>query len=316
MNRTCAIIIFYSLVFVFIYGLSLFVFWTFFRIASSEVEKVVLYVAPAGILMGIALFLVVFSFFSKILFIVFYWVLGLYIGIIVYMFFSGIIYHIIAAFVDLSLLSGLIIELGLSMIISILGVIFGRVIFVKRVNLTYPGFKGKTTICHLSDIHLGAINQKGWLEKIMAKVRDLNPDVIVITGDLADGSCKIDSDWLSPLNKTTTPILFITGNHESIYGTQEFFDLLQTTNVKLIGKERINFEVNNVNFIGIDFESNLKEKLIEAQALVKSDKPNVLIHHIPQLKPCELDKYNIFLYLCGHTHSGQIFPLQIPAYFG
>jgi predicted MPP superfamily phosphohydrolase len=33
------------------------------------------------------------------------------------------------------------------------------------------------------------------------------------------------------------------------------------------------------------------------------------------MKPDELEKYNIFLFLCGHTHGGQLFPFNIFAYF-
>ena len=43
--------------------------------------------------------------------------------------------------------------------------------------------------------------------------------------------------------------------------------------------------------------------------------PNILLYHVPTLVPDELEKYNIFLFLAGHTHGGQIFPLGIFAYF-
>ena len=52
---------------------------------------------------------------------------------------------------------------------------------------------------HLSDIHLGDIHQKGSIIKIVNEIQDLHPDIVVITGDLADGSLKVKHDWLMPL---------------------------------------------------------------------------------------------------------------------
>ena len=60
---------------------------------------------------------------------------------------------------------------------------------------------------------MGVIHQK---KSVETQAKELNPDIVVITGDLADGSLKVKSDWLMPFNELIVPILYITGNHEDL----------------------------------------------------------------------------------------------------
>ena len=71
---------------------------------------------------------------------------------------------------------------------------------------------------------------------------------------------------------------------------------------------------NNINLIGIDFNWNIyesKQELIKIRNLIKNSNPNILLYHSPIFKENDLQTNNIFLFLCGHTHGGQIFPLHI-----
>ena len=72
------------------------------------------------------------------------------------------------------------------------------------------------------------------------------------------------------------------------------------------------YKFNNINFIGEDFNHNLKKCLKD----VKQEEgiPNILLYHVPNMRPEEISKYNLFLVLAGHTHGGQLFPLHICAY--
>ena len=139
----------------------------------------------------------------------------------------------------------------------------------------------------------------------------MQPDIVVITGDLADGSLKVKPDWLMPFNNLAMPILYVTGNHEEMNPKDDMINVINLTNIKYIGKHET-FKFKEVNFIGEDFGHDLKRCLIDAKQ--EQGVPNVLLYHVPNLSPDELNKYNIFLMLAGHTHGGQIFPLGLFAY--
>jgi len=66
---------------------------------------------------------------------------------------------------------------------------------IKGLN---PGLNG-TTIVQLSDIHLGPFNGQTALSKLLAKANELNPDVVVITGDLVDASVVALREIVKPL---------------------------------------------------------------------------------------------------------------------
>ena len=44
----------------------------------------------------------------------------------------------------------------------------------------------KKTICHLSDLHLGAVNKRESVQKLVMKIAELKPDIVLITGDMSD----------------------------------------------------------------------------------------------------------------------------------
>ena len=210
---------------------------------------------------------------------------------------------------DLPFLFEFILTIFCPLILSIYGINNAKNTIVEKVTVHYQNLKGsRKTICHLSDLHLGAVYQRSFVEKIVMKIKELNPDIVVITGDMSDGSLRVKSNWLTPFDTLTMPILYITGNHEQIHGKDPMIEAVRETSIKYIGNEIYKFD--NITFVGIDFEYDLKSRLLEITPNNNDNVPNILLCHVPKLKPRDLEKYNIFLFLAGHTHGGQIFPFQ------
>ena len=77
---------------------------------------------------------------------------------------------------------------GLVVIMVIFGIINSKFVRQREVVIKARGHgRGNMKIAHLSDFHIGAIYDTKFLEKIVIKTNELNPDMVMITGDLADG---------------------------------------------------------------------------------------------------------------------------------
>ena len=106
------------------------------------------------------------GFFEKI-YSFFYIIFAVYIGYLLYIFITAIIIRIIDACVDIPKAVGISILYGLPGIICIYGIINALITKVIKVTLKFPGYKDRTTILHLTDIHLGAIHQKSSIMRIV-----------------------------------------------------------------------------------------------------------------------------------------------------
>ncbi len=193
--------------------------------------------------------------------------------------------------------------------------------FVKQIDVSIENLPkewvGKK-IVQLSDIHLGHVYQDQYMVKIAEKVNALKPDVIVITGDLFDGTDGKLDIFVKPLNMLSAPkgVFYVTGNHETYLGLEETFNILKKTKLIPLRDEVKN--VDGLQFIGIDYPERMETKDV-AQVIGKmenfdSTKPSVLLWHIPT-QIAAIKKLGISLQLSGHTHEGQLFPFGIITHF-
>ena len=139
-------------------------------------------------------------------------------GFCLYLFFSCIIYLLISRKFTIKRLNAIIALLSIPFIITLYGVINVNVIRSETITLHNEHLAQNTVIAHLSDIHIGPLFQKGTIQRIVSKVNEMNPDIIVITGDMVDGHIDINEEWLEPLTAVQKPMLFVSGNHEKYFG--------------------------------------------------------------------------------------------------
>ena len=161
-------------------------------------------------------------------------------------------------------------------------------------------------ILHLSDLH---INKKTTLENIR---NELIFDFCVITGDIIDTKVKFIKEQLQILNTLKSKVYYISGNHDLFYGLKDLKNEL--TNFIFMDNECKNFIYKNENifiaglpdrfskFFGIKRDENkIKNYLL--------NQPSIFISHQPKdYKIAVETKANLFL--CGHTHGGQIYPFH------
>lgn len=182
---------------------------------------------------------------------------------------------------------------------------------VSIANLPKEWEGGK--IAHLSDVHIGPVNRKYFLEKVVGKINKSNVDIVLMTGDFFDGSEKGIDFVPEVLNRLDAPlgVYFASGNHENYNHKLNFQKILTDGGAVVLDDEVV--EIEGLRIMGVSYRDQNTGGVLEMINLLNKDKngkPTILLYHTPdQVK--EISKEGVDLQLSGHTHAGQIFPMNI-----
>jgi predicted MPP superfamily phosphohydrolase len=141
-----------------------------------------------------------------------------------------------------------------------------------------------------------------------------NPDMVVIVGDLIDNSIlpvkKADMCREFERVEARYGIYMSAGNHEYISGIDACRNYLKTTRIQLLS-DSVARPANGVAIVCRDDRQNLRRAKLDS-LLTESDKGSfmVVLDHQPNAI-AESQKSSVDLHLSGHTHRGQIFPLNL-----
>src|SRR5690606_780585 len=96
-------------------------------------------------------------------------------------------------------------------------------IAVRRVEILIPGLPPQLDglkIVQVTDIHAGTTVGRSLVERVTKLARGCKPDLLVLTGDMADGPVPLLAETLSPLAEIPARLgrFFVTGNHEFYWG--------------------------------------------------------------------------------------------------
>lgn len=165
-----------------------------------------------------------------------------------------------------------------------------------------------------SDIHLGYGTDKKTLRRYVEMINKQQPDLVLIGGDLIDNSLKPvrEQKMEEELRELKAPlgIYMVMGNHEYISGAKECEEFLSKTPITLL-RDSIASLPCGVQIVGRDDRSNRRRKPLE-EMITQCDNTKLII--VLDHQPYELmqaDKKGIDMQFSGHTHHGQVFPLNL-----
>ena len=198
--------------------------------------------------------------------------------------------------------------------VSALGQVAWRNIKVplRRLSPSMSGFR----IAQLTDLHIGPTLGKGWLRDVVNHTNAANPDMIVITGDLVDGSVEALREETAPLAdlKAKHGVFFVTGNHEYYSGADEWIAELTRLGIRVLRNEHVAIGgEDGFDLAGVDdwnskrFGNGHGPDLERALAGRDASRELVLLAHQPK-QIHEAAAKGVGLQISGHTHGGQIFP--------
>jgi uncharacterized protein len=211
--------------------------------------------------------------------------------------------------------------LSVSTVLIIGGFINAIIPVVKEYKITInkpaDGMKS-IRVAAVSDIHLGSIIRKRSMIKLSSMLAELRPDLVLLLGDIVDGEIGpvMRGDLLQHLTcpKCELGMLAITGNHEFIGGAQHTIPYIESKGIRLLNDEMMVLK-GGIQLIGRKdrdserFYGTRRLALDELMTGVDTTKPVIVLDHQP-VSYDEPVKQGIDLQLSGHTHNGQMWPLN------
>ncbi len=248
---------------------------------------------------------------------------SVWMGMLVYLVLGTYLYDLVRLYGLIPIPVGKIMTVivtGVAAAITAYGLCEAHWIRVTNLPVRMPGLPAHLDgfrIAQLSDVHLGRIMRGMRLEKIVNQVNALQPDLIVITGDLVDAEPSHMEDMIPALRRLQSRygVFAVTGNHEFFAGVERAQSSIERAGVTLL-RNRWVMIADDLQLIGRDdavasrvtgvptptWDDNLRG--------LDRTKPAVLLYHTPVTTLAELEARGIQLQLSGHTHRGQLWPFN------
>lgn len=200
-------------------------------------------------------------------------------------------------------------------------------ITIALANLP-PQWRGRTAAL-VSDLHLGHVRNVRFVRRVVNKLLSLQPDIVLVAGDLYDGVAgdfeKLAKPWkaltsLSPAgpgasapNKPAFGVYYIAGNHEEFYRNAEYLPPLLRAGMRVLDNEKV--EIDGLQLIGVHYRDAAQPeryRLVLQSMHLDRNRASVLLLHAP-VRLAISEEEGVSLQLSGHTHGGQLFPWTLVA---
>lgn len=213
----------------------------------------------------------------------------------------------------------IVLVVGTALLAGHLNAIFPR---VKQIPLTIDKAASVASPMHVvvvSDIHLGTIIGPRREKRLVKRINSLKPDLVLFAGDV------VDEDLGPVLHQnvgkeleniqSANGVFSITGNHEYIGGVEEAVGFLTRHGITVLRDSVVQI-MNAIYLVGREdhdqrrFGGRGKKALHELLQDVDTSKPVIVMDHQPTTLN-ESVQNHVDLHLSGHTHNGQIWPLNL-----
>ncbi|MFH1421594.1 MAG: metallophosphoesterase [Planctomycetota bacterium] len=176
----------------------------------------------------------------------------------------------------------------------------------EQLSVVSHKVKKPIKIAQISDIHMDNYCRRH--DKAIEIINQNEPDIIVLTGDYLNG---IDSQYSTNLRKFISQLKAPLGVY-AVGGNFDFnkaaFKIFEENGIHYLNNEAAVFEESGLVLCGLDCVWELSEneqRFINEMFKNNSDKFLILLVHYPNHIE-EPEVQNMDLYLCGHTHGGQV----------
>ncbi len=181
-----------------------------------------------------------------------------------------------------------------------------------------PGIR-RLRIVQISDVHVGLIVREERLRRMIARVREASPDILVSTGDLVDGHVS-HFNGIAELLREVRPrygSFAVPGNHEYYVGIDQANAFTERAGFTIL-RGRSADVAGLITIAGVDDPAagRFGSPPLKDESTLLSPLPRnrfvLFLKHRPVVAPSSIGLFD--LQLSGHVHKGQIFPFNALTY--
>jgi predicted MPP superfamily phosphohydrolase len=209
---------------------------------------------------------------------------------------------------------------GLSVLLTAAGFINTLFPLVRKYEINIAGKAGVESlrIAAVSDIHLGSVIGKRSMRVLSRMLDKISPDMLLFLGDIVDGEINpvLRNDLLGSLRVPdgVKYTFAITGNHEYIGNSSQTLPYIESKGIRLLVDEVTRLDegivlVGRKDRDAMRFTGESRKSLDELLRDVDHEMPVIVMDHQPPMKK-ENNLSGFDLMLSGHTHNGQVWPLN------
>lgn len=187
-----------------------------------------------------------------------------------------------------------------------------------------PGLDG-LRLAQLTDLHISTTFPQAWVRELVARVNAARPDIILVTGDIMDGSPAQRAADVAPLADLRAPlgVWGCAGNHEYYSGYPSWRPVLRRLGIRMLDNEHVRLSHKGQPFLllgvtdpassrfglpGPDPERTLRRALAACPSGADVP-PLLLLSHRPALFSALQGR--VTLQFSGHTHGGMLLGVDL-----
>ncbi|MCX7943185.1 MAG: metallophosphoesterase [Deltaproteobacteria bacterium] len=212
-----------------------------------------------------------------------------------------------------------LIALSASLLATAIGFFEAKNIKVNNIRLesnNLPKQKPLLRIVQISDLHISQTLGSEFVSKVVEKIKNIQYDILVITGDTIDIDPRKNKKIVNALSSLSAPLgkYGVTGNHEFYTGIEISLDFYRMCGIRLLRGEKLEL-IDGIVLVGVDDDNGERfsnySDISEEDLITTSDKMKyvILLKHKPFVNDKIKDKVDI--QLSGHVHGGQFFPFSL-----
>lgn len=207
----------------------------------------------------------------------------------------------------------------LTTIVALYGFLHAANPKLKSVEIELPKLSEEISAIQLSDIHLGHFRSGAHLQKIVDIVNSTDAKIVLITGDLFDSHYNLSPATLEPFKSLKIPAFFVDGNHDGYTEIKRIKQMVADCGVAVLNNQAV--ECCGVEITGFAMPpiTSATMHAVQGDSIIRGyldsvelskELPSIVLHHSP-VGAEHIAKAGADLYLSGHTHGGQFFPMTL-----